>query len=150
MKHILVVLLVIAGSGLGFIFFSSDVAPADAEDMVVEGLSEGAVDFETIELGRQFIFPIVHEERTQGLIMIDLILEAPPGSRDNVSRNIPRVRDAIIQEMTEFSAQGLFDMMFTNRNAIEFLQKRLSNTVSKRINMPVSVLIQDIMRQDLH
>ena len=119
MKKLLPVLLAVIGLGGGAVagaMLKPAPAPVEAEvedhaalkAKEAEAVAEGADEaFAYVALDKPFFAPVSHGS-TNALVRIDLHIELPEDGREAVSRHEPKLRDAFLRTVMDFSERGGF------------------------------------------
>ncbi|MEM7546946.1 MAG: flagellar basal body-associated FliL family protein [Pseudomonadota bacterium] len=179
MKKILIFLLVplfaVGGAGAGFMLKppvememeepSDDDAPAKAvaemNDLSAQGepaqpqmvsppLASGPPEVDYVKLDKQFVVPLVDENRVGGLMIITMALETEPGATDLVFAHEPKLRDEFLQVLFTHAQSGGFSGSFTDLKSMEDLRLALNATARSVLgDVFRSVLLTNMIRQDL-
>jgi flagellar protein FliL len=101
-------------------------------------------------LNKQFVVPIVSDEKVVALVVASLSLEVKPGGSEIVYSREPKLRDEFLKVLFSHAHSGGFSGEFTSSHAMQDLRTRL-NQVAKNIvgDALVNVLIVEIVRQDM-
>lgn len=103
---------------------------------------------EYVELDRQFIVPVVDEDRVASLIVLTLSIEVEPGKVDAVFAREPKIRDALLRTLFEHAYTGGFDGDFTADYVMKDLRRNLLIAARKIGGGAVrDVLVVDIIKQ---
>jgi flagellar basal body-associated protein FliL len=102
-----------------------------------------------ITLDRQFIVPIVSENKVSAMMVMTINLEVGPGKMENAFRNEPKLRDALLRALFEHAYSGGFNGDFTAEHVVRELRKNLLAAGQGIIGADLrSVLIADMIRQE--
>ncbi|WP_171175508.1 flagellar basal body-associated FliL family protein [Ruegeria sp. HKCCD8929] len=106
-------------------------------------------DYEYLKLTKQFVVPIVEQDRISGLVTLSLSLEANPGISEAFYAVEPKLRDGFLQILFDHANMGGFDGAFTQSRNLETLRSALLTVVQSEFGDDVTkVLITSIARQD--
>ncbi|MEX0317841.1 MAG: flagellar basal body-associated protein FliL [Ruegeria sp.] len=106
-------------------------------------------DYEYLKLTKQFVVPIVEQDRISGLVTLSLSLEANPGISEAFYAVEPKLRDGFLQILFDHANMGGFDGAFTQSGNLETLRSALLTVVQREFGDDVTkVLITSIARQD--
>ena len=114
------------------------------------GEAVAAEDSEFVPLDRQFIVPVVSEDRVNAMIVLSLSLEVAPGHVEDVFQKEPKLRDALLRALFEHAYTGGFGGDFTAERTMRELRRNLliaSRSVIGDDHVR-DVLVSDIMKQD--
>lgn len=123
-----------------------------AEEMVEEMPEEIDPESETdfANLNKQFVIPIVKDEKVVALVVTSLALEVLPGSYERVYEKEPKLRDEFLKVLFTHAHSGGFSGEFTSGHAMEDLRTRLYQVARDIVGAGlVDVLIVEIVRQDM-
>ena len=176
MKILLPVLLAlvgfVGGAGAGWMLKPAPPGPGDVETCVDSDGEErrGAVcaeiraatedpgapyeaedesDSEFVTLDRQFIVPVVSEDRVASMMVLQLNLEVAPGSVEAVFQQEPKLRDALLRALFEHAYTGGFNGDFTAERVMGELRRNLLTAARGVIGTDVrDVLVADVIKQD--
>jgi hypothetical protein len=102
-----------------------------------------------ITLDRQFIVPIVAEDRVSAMMVLTLNLEVAPGRVERAFRNEPKLRDALLRALFEHAYTGGFNGDFTADHVVRELRANLLKAGREILGADLrNVLIADMIRQD--
>ena len=102
-----------------------------------------------ITLDRQFIVPIVSDDKVTAMMVLSLNLEVAPGKMESAFRNEPKLRDALLRALFEHAYTGGFNGDFTAERTVRELRKNLLAAGRGVIGPDLrSVLIADMIRQE--
>ncbi|MEM7614386.1 MAG: flagellar basal body-associated FliL family protein [Pseudomonadota bacterium] len=156
----LVLILVGLGGGVaaGFMLKPADPGcePADTECLEKEEDAKKAAEAkaklptEFAELQRQFVIPLLRDERVASLVVASLAVEVEEGRATYVYDAEPKLRDAFLQILFVHAHSGGFDGDFTSPRAMDDLKTRLTEAAEPILGKTFKdVLITEIVRQDL-
>ncbi len=162
MKFLLPLILLLIGSGAGVgagLFLRpahdeeiAEKVPSDAsvEEMIEEKSDNKKTDKEYVKLSNQFVVPIVQENRISSMVVLSLSIEVAEGKGDVIYDTEPRLRDAFLRALFDFSNIGGFDGHFTDNSNLDILRRSLREVGRKTIGKEIvsDVLISEIARQD--
>lgn len=155
LKKLLPVLLLLIGTGAGIgagIMLSPPATSGEpqAEEKPEEAVEEADTsDSEFSKFGKQFVVPIMKDDKVQSIIVLGLSLEIAPGTGDRVSAREPKLRDLFLRVMFDHASMGGFRGSFTQPETLDILRNALRETAQKEMGPDVrDVLITDIGRQD--
>ena len=121
---------------------------SNTSDMVGENYKNS--DYEYIRLPKQFVVPVVDEDRIAALVTMSLSLEASVGTTEVFYAIEPKLRDGFLQVMFDHANTGGFDGAFTESDNLDVLRKALLEEARKSMGRGVSrVLIMSVSRQDV-
>jgi len=159
MKMILPILLVLAvlagGAGAGMFLRPEHPEPECHAEPCPELADEGAGEehhakTEFVKLTRQFVVPVVDQERVRALVVATVSIEVTEGLSDAVFAQEPKLRDSFLQAMLHHANTGGFDGQFTARPAMDDLRGKLLEAAQAVFgDDATAVLITDISRQDI-
>ena len=115
-----------------------------------DGYGDDAGGMEYVKLNNQFVVPIVKEQDVASLVVLSLSLEVPTGSKDDVYRREPKIRDSMLQVLFDHANIGGFDGAFTEAKMLNVLRSALREVAQRDLGSDVvnDVLILEIARQD--
>ena len=115
-----------------------------------DGHGDDAGGVEYAKLNNQFVVPIVKDKDVASLVVLSLSLEVPSGSKDDVYRHEPKIRDSILQVLFDHANIGGFDGAFTEAKMLNILRAALREVAQRDLGSDVvsDVLILEIARQD--
>jgi flagellar basal body-associated protein FliL len=121
-------------------------ADEEAEDAHAE---EEHADSEFVQLERQFIVPVVSEDRVSSMMVLSLNLEVEPGTVEAVFQKEPKLRDALLRALFEHAYTGGFSGDFTAEHVMRELRRNLKTAAQGVVGPTVrDVLVSDIIKQD--
>lgn len=166
LKKILPIVLLLVGSGVGVGAgmalrpVPEVVEPTEEEKAAEEAKKEAekepygpdnpAPEMDYVKLNNQFVVPIVKDRVVVALVVLALSLEVPDGTRDEVFRREPKLRDSFLQVLFDHANIGGFDGSFTEANNLAVLRRALREAGQKDLGIEAvnDVLILEIARQD--
>lgn len=108
----------------------------------------GATEF--ADLKRQFVVPIVKDDKVGALVVASLSVEVAEGTAEHAFSREPKLRDAFLNVLFVHAHSGGFDGSFTSRTAMADLKARLVEAARPVVGDGLrDVLITEIVRQDL-
>jgi flagellar FliL protein len=111
------------------------------------GEEGGATEF--LKLERQFIVPVVSEDRVSSMMVLSLSLEVTTGNVEAVFQKEPKLRDAILRTLFEHAYTGGFTGDFTAEHVMRELRRNLLKAARGVAgDSVVDVLVADIIKQD--
>ncbi|NNL90303.1 MAG: flagellar basal body-associated FliL family protein [Marinicaulis sp.] len=103
-----------------------------------------------LKFSRQFIVPIIRENRKNSLVVLDINLEVPSSITETAYSQEPKLRDAIMRSLLQSSNEGLFNDQLLESENLEDIRQRLLGAARSVLEDDVhQVLILSIARQDL-
>ena len=105
-------------------------------------------DFAKLE--KQFVVPVLTDDRVSALVVLSLAIEIDEGGSDNVFAKEPKLRDAFLQVLfTHAQSQG-FDGAFTRERRLDDLRRALLRAAKTILgDMAHDILLTNIVRQDV-
>lgn len=102
-----------------------------------------------VKLDRQFIVPVVSEDRVASMVVLTVNLEVEPRAVEATLRQEPKLRDALLRTMFDHAYTGGFSGDFTAEPVMRELRGNLL-IAARRVAGPDvrDVLVADIIRQD--
>lgn len=137
-----------------------DTTCVDGEDCPVSAHEDGPVVDEKgnlvdqngssyAALKKQFIIPILTEERVTGLVVASIAIAVDEGTVEPVFEVEPKLRDAVLQVFFIHASSGGFRGDFLNKRAMTDLRERLNEVVSPIVGKTFhEVLLTEVVRQD--
>ncbi|MAY86143.1 MAG: flagellar basal body-associated protein FliL [Pseudooceanicola sp.] len=156
LKKLLPILLLIlgTGAGIGAGIMLSPPATSDEPHAEEEAPKENVEEVETSDseftkFGKQFVVPLMKNDKVVSIIVVTLSLEIAPGANDRVSAREPKLRDLFLRVMFDHASMGGFRGAFTQPDNLDILRNALRETARKEMGPDIrDVLITDIGRQD--
>ena len=103
-----------------------------------------------LKFGRQFIVPVIENNGTNALMIIDINLEVAPSATEIAYSQEPKLRDALLRALLTASNDGLFSAQLIEGDNLEVIRSRLLKAVRKILDDDVSqVLILSVARQNV-
>lgn len=104
-----------------------------------------------VEIPNQFMVPLIVDDRIATVIVITLAMEIDEAQRAQVTTNLPRLRDAMLQIMFDHANSGGFEGVFTANSTLASLRSALLEAGQKILGRDVvlGVLITDIARSGM-
>lgn len=105
---------------------------------------------EYVELGEQFVVPVIEDGRVAALVVLTLSVEIAPGFEPEIQAHKPKLRDLFLAELLAHANLGGFRGTFTANGAMDRLRRALRESGQARMGSDLrDVLILDINRQEL-
>jgi flagellar basal body-associated protein FliL len=131
---------------------SGEACPKEGEE---DAHAEEAADeheeakSEFVPLERQFIVPVVSEDRVSSMMVLTLSLEVEPGTVESVFQREPKLRDALLRALFEHAYTGGFTGDFTAEHVMRELRGNLLKAARAVVGPNVKdVLVADIIKQE--
>ncbi len=119
-----------------------------AEELPADIDPDSETDF--ANLNKQFVIPIIKDEKVVALVVASLALEVWPDSYERVYEKEPKLRDEFLKVLFTHAHSGGFSGEFTSGHAMEDLRIRLYQVAREIVGSGlVDVLIVEIVRQDM-
>ena len=119
-----------------------------AEEEADPGEPTGAEDSEFLTLDRQFIVPVVSNDRVASMMVLTLNIEVAPGAVEDVFQQEPKLRDALLRALFEHAYTGGFGGDFTNERVMRELRRNLLIAARSVMGDDArDVLVADIIKQ---
>ena len=110
---------------------------------------DGERGFEYLKMTKQFVVPVVDDDKIAAMVTMTLSLEADPAITEAFYSIEPKLRDAFLQVIFDHANIGGFNGTFTESGNLGVLRKALLEVARKDLGDSVSqVLIMSINRQD--
>lgn len=104
----------------------------------------GYLDFQ-----RNFIIPVVGENRVDALILLTFSIEMDASKIEEARTREPRIRDAFMKTLLTLSHEGVLSQDITDPDVYTIIQERLLATAKSIVDEDVeSILLVDFARQD--
>lgn len=115
------------------------------------GKSSGSSGSSYFRFTREFVVPIIQNERVAGLVILNINIESDAAAADRMLSQEPMLRDVVMTTLVEISGDGRTFQSMTTIENYETLRSLLLGALQKRFpDMGIkNVLILDIARQDL-
>jgi len=108
------------------------------------------VVWDYVKLSKQFVVPVIRQEKVRALVVLTMSLEVEPGTSDAALSKTPRLRDAFLQVLFNHANSGGFDGAFTSGRAMHDLREELREAARMHLGNTVeSVLIEEIVKQSV-
>jgi hypothetical protein len=105
-------------------------------------------DSEFVSLDRQFIVPVVSEDRVASMMVLTLSVEVAPGHVESVFQKEPKLRDALLRALFEHAYTGGFAGDFTGERVMRELRRNLLIAARGVVGDDIrDVLVADIIKQ---
>lgn len=102
-----------------------------------------------IRFSRQFVVPVIHNDGVNSLLVLDIGIEAPPGSEGLYSYEL-KLRDALLAALLKMSNEGRFDEDFIEKGNLAELRASLLVAAKSVIgDNAEQILILSIARQQV-
>lgn len=171
MKKLLPIILVVlgigGGIGAGMALRPAPEAPEEAAEAcvptdeaacpeivepVLNVADEEIFDPETAnefaKIPKQFVIPIVKQDRVRALVVMSITVEVDAGSTDVIFEREPKLRDGFLQVMFEHANTGGFDGAFTTGESMRDLRGALRQAARRSAGEIVhDVLITELVKQ---
>jgi len=106
-------------------------------------------DFEFLKFKRQFVVPVVNEDRINALVILNIGISLSSEAKGGLFRLEPKFRDAFMRELLNMSNAGYFDAELTDPQTYEVLRETLLRAAKDIESDGVKdILILDFARQD--
>ncbi len=103
---------------------------------------------EFAKIPKQFVIPIVKNERVRALVVMSITLEVETGSTDQIFEREPKLRDGFLRVMFEHANTGGFDGAFTTGESMRDLRGALKEAARRSAGEIVQdVLITELVKQ---
>lgn len=89
--------------------------------------SAAAVERSIVPLGRRIIVPVVTAQRTEALVLLDVVIEVPAALAPETHNAIPKLRASFLTAMLSLSAGGAFDAGVADPLLLESVRKILTD-----------------------
>lgn len=166
MKFVLPLILALlgTGAGVGAAFVLSPPsdeaaeiaidcpAPEPGADIHAEALpaSLPADQVEYVKMNKQFVIPVIKEEKVRSLVVMTLSVEVPLGQTELVYNHEPKLRDLFLQIMFDHANAGGFEGGFTNSSRLDSLRQEFRTVARRYLGDSVNdILITEIAKQDI-
>jgi len=142
------------GAGLGILLKSDPDENAEncvpTEPIVAEvAPAEEDLSVEYVKLNNQFVIPIITDTRVTSLVVMSLTVEVTTGTREELYRREPKLRDALLQVMFDHANTGGFGGNFTTSPKMDALRHKLLRATQDIMgDVARDVLLTDVARQD--
>lgn len=138
---------------------SDDHAPKDKGDHGGDkkaktdshGKAGGSAASAYFKFSREFVVPIIQNERVASLVILNINIESDAATSDKLFSQEPVIRDVVMTTLIEISGDGRTFQSMTTIENYETLRSLILGALQKKFpDMGIkSVLILDIARQDL-
>ncbi|MEX2521105.1 MAG: flagellar basal body-associated FliL family protein [Paracoccaceae bacterium] len=123
---------------------------AEAKPQEPEPVHAVSSSTEYVKLDRQFVVPVVNDEKVEALMVISMAVEIDAGGVDNVFEQEPKLRDEFLRVLFTHAQSGGFSGVFTEPRVMDDLRAALAATARSVLGSHVrSVLLTNVIRQDL-
>jgi hypothetical protein len=130
---------------------ASDDHGAGQGDEHDDGLEDGYGGAETAyhKIESQFVIPVIEGGRTRQLVVLSLALDIAPGAEEDVIREEPRLRDALLRVLFDHANTGGFAGAFTDVERMEVLRRAMLERAHGVVGPLVTdVLVLNVARQE--
>jgi len=111
--------------------------------------SKSSDDFEFLKFKRQFVVPVIGEDRVEALVLLNIGISLSGDVKEELFRYEPKFRDVFMRELLGMSNAGYFNNELTDPNTYEVLRETLLRAAKEIQKDGVKdVLILDFARQD--
>lgn len=111
--------------------------------------SNSSDDFEFLKFKRQFVVPVIGEDRVDALVLLNIGISLSGDMKEELFRLEPKFRDAFMRELLGMSNAGYFNDELTNPETYEVLRETLLRAAKDIEKEGVKdILILDFARQD--
>lgn len=160
----LVVVGLAAGGGAGFFLkpppeeaacppedeLCDPAALAAGHEEEMEQVLDPEAETDFANLAKQFVIPIVNEDRVVALVVASMSLEVKLGTAEAVYSKEPKIRNEFLKVLFTHAHSGGFNGEFTSGHAMDDLRTRLYQVARDILGSSViDVLIVEIVRQDM-
>ena len=122
------------------------VAPEPAPEPEPE---PGALS-EYVKLDRQFIVPVIADQKVNSLMVISMAIEITGGGSDPIFAQEPKLRDEFLRVLFLHAQSGGFSGAFTEPRVMDDLRASLTASAKRILGSKVkAVLLTNLVRQDL-
>lgn len=102
-----------------------------------------------LKFKRQFVIPVMKEQKVGGLVLMNFNLELNEYAGADVFSQEPKLRDAYMRVLLQMSSEGAFDGDLVSPETYEKLRYNLLSASTRIIDEGVEdLLILDIVKQD--
>ena len=123
--------------------------PVKPIEVFEDGQGGTTTEPEYVALEKQFVVPVITNEKLVGMMVVSLAVSVPPGQGDSVSSAEPRLRDKFLQVMFNHANVGGFSGNFTSTSNMRILRQDLLRVAPETVgNTALDVLVLDIARQE--
>ena len=138
-----------------------DTSNASTRDEVAEALeaadsageeyaAEDAPPRDFVRLEKQFVVPVLGDDRVASLVVLSIALEVDEGGSDAVFAIEPKLRDAFLGVLFAHAQSRGFDGGFTRKDRLADLRRSLTVAAQDVLGgVAHGVLLTNIVRQDI-
>ncbi|ABI78607.1 hypothetical protein HNE_0259 [Hyphomonas neptunium ATCC 15444] len=121
---------------------------AKKDDHGASSSSSGSAYF---KFSREFVVPIIQNERVASLVILNINIESDAAMSDKLFSQEPVIRDVVMTTLIEISGDGKTFQSMTSIENYETLRSLILGALQKKFpDMGIkNILILDIARQDL-
>ncbi|MEL6791873.1 MAG: flagellar basal body-associated FliL family protein, partial [Pseudomonadota bacterium] len=121
-----------------------------AEEAADEGDGGEAASRDFVRLEKQFVVPVLGEDRVASLVVLSIALEVDEGGSDAVFATEPKLRDAFLGVLFTHAQSRGFDGGFTRKDRLADLRRSLTIAAQDVLGgVAHGVLLTNIVRQDI-
>ncbi len=114
-----------------------------------ESSPKSSDDFEFLKFKRQFVVPVIGEDRVNALVLLNIGISLSGDVKEELFQLEPKFRDAFMRELLSMSNAGYFNDGLTDPQTYEVLRETLLRAAKDIENVGVrDILILDFARQD--
>ena len=115
------------------------------------GASSGSSGSAYFKFSREFVVPMIENERVSSLVILNINVESDAATSDKLFSQEPVIRDVIMTTLIEISGDGKTFQSMTSIENYETLRSLILVALQKKFpDMGIkNILILDIARQDL-
>ncbi len=115
------------------------------------GASTGSSESAYFKFSREFVVPMIQNERVSSLVILNINVESDAALSDKLFSQEPVIRDVIMTTLIEISGDGKTFQSMTSIENYETLRSLILVALQKKFpDMGIkNILILDIARQDL-
>jgi flagellar basal body-associated protein FliL len=115
------------------------------------GASAGSSESAYFKFSREFVVPMIQNERVSSLVILNINVESDAAMSDKLFSQEPVIRDVIMTTLIEISGDGKTFQSMTSIENYETLRSLILVALQKKFpDMGIkNILILDIARQDL-
>jgi len=111
--------------------------------------SASSDDFEFLKFKRQFVVPVIGEDRVDALVLLNIGISLSGDVKEDLFQLEPKFRDGFMRELLSMSNAGYFNNELTDPQTYEVLRETLLRAAKDIEEEGVKdILILDFARQD--
>ncbi len=127
-----------------------DMVSCEEEEKAKKRAAKPMVPTSFASLKKQFVVPVLKEDKVVALVVASVSLEVDEGTEENAFQKEPKLRDAFLQVLFVHAHSGGFDGDFTAPAAVDDLKERLYEVAAPIVGETLhDVLLTEILRQDM-